>query len=109
MFDRCPAAYLRRPGSRGLDGQRWWTCSVDGQRSAFELAAEGHWRFKTGHGLGDPPPPKLWQAVWLFEREQRAKDALRLQASKERQRERERSASNAGHEGQRIVAKRAVH
>lgn len=45
-----------------------------------------HWRYSTGHGIGDPPPPKLREAVELFEMLQREKAALRAQASAEKAR-----------------------
>ena len=72
-FEQCPGYWLRHP-------PEWEDCpSIDGQRTAFETAWQAHWEYDRGHSLGDPAPPKLMEAVVLFESETRARVALGYQ------------------------------
>lgn len=73
---------------------------MNGTDTAFELAWEGWLKFKHGHSIGDPPPPKLWQAVLLFEGEVKAREALQVEASELR---RKREEQKQKHKGKQLV------
>jgi hypothetical protein len=69
---------------------------VDGKNSAFDLAWEHWWRYTNGHGIGDPPPPKLYQAVRFFEREVKSREALDWQASENKRKKAAMAEKNKG-------------
>jgi len=71
--------------------------TVDGRETAFDKAWRGHWAYSTGHGLGEPPPPKLMESVLLLESERRAREAL----SWERE---EKKRKQADGQGRQVIA-----
>lgn len=99
-FDRCPGYYLRTP--HDYPGR----CVAVGDSTPFELAALAHWRFTSGHSLGDPPPPKLTESVEIYERACRTRTALQIQAQKEYNR---REELKAKHPGAKTIATNRPH
>lgn len=88
-FDTCPGYYLRG------------AITVDGVHTAFDFTWRSHWAFIHGHGIGNPPPPKLMQAIELYETEIRAREALKMQASEERAKQKEKQSRS----GYRVIAR----
>ena len=77
-FEQCPGFYLR---SASEWGDRCLT--IDGLRTPGMVTAVAHWKFDRGHSIGDPPPPKLMEAVEFWEMEIRARSALQMQKHNE--------------------------
>lgn len=100
-FDDCPGYYLRHPIEYGA-----LCVSVGRNKTPLQLSAMAHWRFSCGHPLGSPEPPKLAEAVDLFERMTRMRDAFRAQARSEEAENRELARRLGAMPGQTVVSNR---
>lgn len=105
-FSCCPGAYLRRDGDTDAAGRSWPVVfTVDGVHSAFDLTWWAHYEHSCGHSLGSPPPPKLRQAVKLFEQEKRVRRSLEDEAYAKEQKRIE-AASKTGPSGGIVATSR---
>jgi len=77
-FEHCPGFYLRDSISWGED-----CLTIDGIRTPGMVAASAHWKYNKGHSIGNPPPPRLMEAVEFWEMETRARSALQMQKHNE--------------------------